>query len=391
MDNLTHTLIGIALGETASRRGVKPRMAAIYTSILGNNLPDLDFLLPLFSPHKSLDYLLNHRGITHSFLMAVPIGLFSAWAGAKLGRVSGGPERRLYVLGVVSAIFHVLADYCNNYGVHPFSPFLNRWYYGDFIFIVEPLFLFILLPFVFFTAQTRIGKIIPIILQVFLIGIVLSQKFTLPQVSVFLVLWAIFMNWIQSRSKSLVPVFASMITVLGAFCFGSLIAQKRIYRDSADRDRNAKVVQLATSPAPANPLCWSATLLEVTSKQEYLARSGFISLLPSVISPESCAFKFFQKIDRLSSVENINPRIYWVNEFKRPIEEFRALAQQNCIFKEFLKFSRVPIWYESPLGRISEDLRYIRKSGGFTSIDLDLTKECPYETISWVPPTDSLL
>jgi hypothetical protein len=33
---------------------------------------------------------------------------------------------------------HLLLDYTNSYGVHPFWPVRNDWYYGDAVFIVEP-------------------------------------------------------------------------------------------------------------------------------------------------------------------------------------------------------------------------------------------------------------
>src|SRR5690606_3787254 len=35
---------------------------------------------------------------------------------------------------------HLLMDYLNSYGIHPFHPFDSRWYYGDLIFILEPVF-----------------------------------------------------------------------------------------------------------------------------------------------------------------------------------------------------------------------------------------------------------
>ena len=33
---------------------------------------------------------------------------------------------------------HIVADAWNSYGVHPFWPFDNHWYYGDAINIYEP-------------------------------------------------------------------------------------------------------------------------------------------------------------------------------------------------------------------------------------------------------------
>src|SRR5262249_8885402 len=50
---------------------------------------------------------------------------------------------RDWVLATATAFFgvllHIFADSWNSYGVHPFFPLDNSWYYGDYIFIVEPI------------------------------------------------------------------------------------------------------------------------------------------------------------------------------------------------------------------------------------------------------------
>ncbi|HEX5484281.1 MAG TPA: metal-dependent hydrolase, partial [Terriglobia bacterium] len=62
MDNLTHTLVGIALGQAGLKRKSRYAMLAL---IIGSNLPDADIVTAL---HGGVDYLKNHRGITHSLL-----------------------------------------------------------------------------------------------------------------------------------------------------------------------------------------------------------------------------------------------------------------------------------------------------------------------------------
>ena len=44
------------------------------------------------------------------------------------------------VTACVGMVLHISMDGLNVYGVHPFWPFDARWYYGDLIFIVEPVF-----------------------------------------------------------------------------------------------------------------------------------------------------------------------------------------------------------------------------------------------------------
>src|SRR6267154_3282525 len=67
MDNLAHALVGAALMRAVADRHV-PRAASI--GILAANTPDLSELL-IGLPGTRADYLVLHRGITHSLLGAV--------------------------------------------------------------------------------------------------------------------------------------------------------------------------------------------------------------------------------------------------------------------------------------------------------------------------------
>jgi inner membrane protein len=68
----------------------------------------------------------------------------------------------LSLTAFLAALSHILLDWTNNYGVRPFFPFNPRWYYGDLVFIVEPvlwaLFLLALvLPWLFGLTDREIG------------------------------------------------------------------------------------------------------------------------------------------------------------------------------------------------------------------------------------------
>ena len=80
MDNLTHSLIGIAVAQWAGRSAapsksedeVKSRNSLwMWTSILGNNFPDLDVLYTAITPGV-LGRLLHHRGHTHTLIAIIP-------------------------------------------------------------------------------------------------------------------------------------------------------------------------------------------------------------------------------------------------------------------------------------------------------------------------------
>src|SRR6266566_7831462 len=66
MDNLAHALVGAVLMRAVADRHV-PRAASI--GILAANAPDLSELL-IGLPGTRADYLVLHRGITHSLIGA---------------------------------------------------------------------------------------------------------------------------------------------------------------------------------------------------------------------------------------------------------------------------------------------------------------------------------
>src|SRR4051812_47580723 len=94
MDNVTHTLIGLAVGQGfVGRRPEDPALgrAIVWASIIGNNLPDLDFVVPplLASATGStkLAYLLHHRGHSHTLIVGLGLALVVAALAARIGRV----------------------------------------------------------------------------------------------------------------------------------------------------------------------------------------------------------------------------------------------------------------------------------------------------------------
>lgn len=139
MDNLTHTLFGLALARTGlnSRgRWVAPVM------MCAANLPDLEWRGMPWSSRA--DYLLHHRGVTHSVLGMAVTSLLLALAVWAAGRMKPAwfrePPRFAFALccTVLSVYSHLLLDGLNAYGIRPWLPFDGSWYYGDMAFIVDP-------------------------------------------------------------------------------------------------------------------------------------------------------------------------------------------------------------------------------------------------------------
>ncbi len=142
MDNITHTLVGLALAES----GLKHRSGlATATLLIGANLPDVDGFLYFVA--SGTDALAFRRGWTHGVLaMAVlPLLLSAAIVGwARLTKRHLDPARSpvdvrwVLALAAIGVGSHPLLDLLNTYGVRLLMPFSGRWFYGDALFILVP-------------------------------------------------------------------------------------------------------------------------------------------------------------------------------------------------------------------------------------------------------------
>ena len=163
MENLTHTLIGLAAGEAFARwtrptEGGLPQGARrslfVTLAAIGGNAPDADLAWSYTASDRRFGYMLEHRGYTHTVLGCLVLaGLL--YAGAewwmRRRRLMPAPRDRLHLalVTVVGTLLHLGMDALNTYGVHPFWPFDNRWFYGDSLFIAEPLFWLAGAPLIF--------------------------------------------------------------------------------------------------------------------------------------------------------------------------------------------------------------------------------------------------
>ncbi|MEO8450239.1 MAG: metal-dependent hydrolase [Gemmatimonadota bacterium] len=143
MDNLTHTLVGLALADSGLKR--RSRFATA-TLVLGANLPDVDGLIYLMG--RGSDALTFRRGWTHGVLAMVLLpllltALVLAWdriVGRRRTAPPGAPVHPgwLVALAALGIWSHPLLDLLNVYGVRLLMPFSRRWFYGDTLFIIDP-------------------------------------------------------------------------------------------------------------------------------------------------------------------------------------------------------------------------------------------------------------
>jgi len=126
MDNLTHTLLGIALARAGGKR-LGPYATGILA--MAANAPDVDALSRL---NSTAAYLQWHRGITHSLVAApvlagVVVGLVVL--GRKLARSTRPfPAGRAFLVALGGIVFaHILMDWTTSYGTRLLLPFSDRW------------------------------------------------------------------------------------------------------------------------------------------------------------------------------------------------------------------------------------------------------------------------
>ncbi len=143
MDNLTHSLIGAALGQAGLKRRTGLAMPAL---IIAANLPDID--AACFFWLDGTEHLGFRRGITHGPIAMVVLPLLLAGALWGFDRWQAGrgkrPEGRLpvsfkwlFALSLIGCLSHPLFDWFNNYGVRLLEPFSSTWFYGDVLFIID--------------------------------------------------------------------------------------------------------------------------------------------------------------------------------------------------------------------------------------------------------------
>ena len=143
MDNLTHGLLGLALGALrrpdtlpgAAGRATPTDRAVLVAAVLASELPDLDTLL---ARGDAVTVALQaHRGLSHSLFFAPVVAL-----GATLGTCAlfrGARVRPVFLASLVSVLFaHLLPDLWTGWGTRVLLPFSDARLSLDWTMVVDP-------------------------------------------------------------------------------------------------------------------------------------------------------------------------------------------------------------------------------------------------------------
>lgn len=356
MDNLTHSIVGLALGELVERSlplegdplaQRTRRKLLLFSCWAASNLPDLDLLLtPLET--RPLGYLLHHRGYTHTLLALVPqaLALFTLiwllWPGARhLLRTSARARVATAGVACLGLALHLGMDYLNVYGVHPFAPFDGRWLYGDMVFIVEPVFWVALGTPLATTVSRRgsrwllYGLLAAVPLYAFVSGFL--QWGSLAALGGLGLLLASIELRTPARDRT--ALAAGLLAAAGFVVlqgFGVQAARSLVTTELAHRDGAARVLDVALTAFPSNPVCWGFVAIE-SGAGAYRLRRGILSLAPTLTPATACPAGLAGPLPASSA-----PSLAWQWEEAGDIAKLRALRRENCHLDAWLRFARVP-------------------------------------------------
>jgi inner membrane protein len=409
MDNVTHTLIGALLGETIARTmrgdsrglpGEVRRNLLVATSAIGSNLPDVDVFYSFIG--GKINYLLQHRGYSHTIigalLLAVVTFAIARWI---LGRRGQAPSSRdlawLAAVLAITPLLHIGMDFTNNYGVHPFWPLLDRWFYGDAVFIAEPLLWAACAPLVF-TFRSKLARFIVGAVLAIGIGLALFTGFVpLLAAIVLIVLIAamLLLGWRARQQVALLGGVALWLGVTAMFAVSSQFAGRRVEALAAITFPSARLIDHVLTPMPANPLCWEVMLVQ-TQDEAVIARRTMLALAPSLIPADGCLSRSLN----IPSSAPLQPvpapdtaQLHWYGEIATGLDALKSRVAMDCEAAAAMRFIRVPWLAAVGPDLVLGDLRYDReKSLGFAELALhDPPGRCPHPVPDWQPPRADLL
>jgi inner membrane protein len=409
MDNLTHTLAGVLIGEAIARflpagqSGLaqpQRRNVLVVLSAVCSNLPDSDLLYTISTGNK-LDYLSQHRGYTHTIvgiLVAAALAMLAVELWLRWRRLEPTRSDRRAILTAVglALVVHLALDATNSYGVHPFWPVHNHWLYGDAVFIIEPLLWTCAAPLLFLL-RSVVGRALMAAVLAAALALSFATEWILPASG--LVLGALMLGllvtaWKASATAALLSALGAWLVVTATFFGAGELAARRVAAEFSGPAPRFTLLDHVLTPMPANPLCWNVIAV-LTQGDRYALRRGVISTAPGVISAQACPDRSLDApttapLRRLA--ESPSAAVRWLDEYTVGRADFARIIQAYCDAAILMRFARAPWLAEREGGWAVGDLRYDREPElGFAEIELGAqSRACSTAMPPWVPPRRDL-
>jgi inner membrane protein len=416
MDNLTHSVVGLGLGALIDRslaaepdqdrRRTRSRMLLVI-GCLASNFPDLDLVLtPLLD--RPLGYLLHHRGHTHTLVAALLEAMlllalvWLLWPAARRLQQASAPARAGALLAAgAGLLLHLGMDSLNVYGVHPFWPFDPNWYYGDLVFIVEPVFWISFgVPLAALVRKPSLRRLWLAVIVLVPLGAMFLGFLQWGSLLGLLAL-GLLLAWIQRRNDehhgesraergrmALAAGLAASLAFVGVQALALQQARAIVANELQRIDAGERLLDTALSAYPSNPLCWSFVTVARTGSNDTGAvhlRRGMLSIAPRLAPVSHCPARIAGP-----ALEDAPPQIAWQAEDRAPVAALRTLAAQDCRVNAWLRFARAPALADG----VATDLRWGEPgSRNFSTLAYgqDGGKPCPRFLPRWGYPRADLL
>jgi inner membrane protein len=135
VDTLTHALSGALAGRATTPAGARiPVTARVVAGFFAAALPDADVVLSLASP---ITYLTQHRGVTHSMLLAPLWAFLLAWLFARFHRSDEISWRDYFGVCLIALAMHILGDLITSFGTMIYAPLSDRRVAWNTTFIID--------------------------------------------------------------------------------------------------------------------------------------------------------------------------------------------------------------------------------------------------------------
>ena len=378
MDNLTHSLVGLSLSKAGLER-VSPYATTVC--LLSANAADADIFAFIFGDRWTV--LHHHRGITHSIVGTIAIGLLVPLLAAIIERTIARVRQRaptirlrgLMVASLIAAATHPLMDWTNNYGVRPLLPWSGRWFYGDLVYIIDP-YIWLLLGGTAFllTNKGRSRMFAWAVLAAITTTLILIASIRGADASALRFLRVIWVTGVIAvvivRTTGLYQrlnhraALAALALVL-MYWGGLAVAHRAAYTAALAKanqlanDRGESMVKVASMPAIATPFRWQS--VAETDRAIY----RYPTAIPSADRPTD-----------LSEVRR----------FEKPTgraAELVSIAERDRRAQEFLLFARFPIAVPDSSDCIGQalvqfaDIRYTEPGATRGTFSVNVPVDCP--------------
>jgi membrane-bound metal-dependent hydrolase YbcI (DUF457 family) len=380
MDNLTHSLVGLASAKAGLEK-LSPY--ATMVCVISANAADADFVSLVLGDRWTL--LQHHRGITHSIIGTIAIGVLVAAVTFAIERVSSRFRKRtprirfggLLLASLVASATHPLMDWTNNYGVRPFLPWNGRWFYGDLVYIVDP-YIWLLLGVVVFlltsSTKTKIaGWCLLAVCATAVIGIAARPGVpeTIP-LRIALVIWILAISTVaimrtlgvhrKIGAKTALAALATLVLYWAflTFMHRNALADAQVIAANIAAERSERVLGVAAMPNAATFLRWQ-----------------------SVAETDRAMYRFTVGLGNTNGSTSVAEQVM---RYPKPAGQERALveiAEQDRRVRILLGFARFPLAHAEVGNCVGQtlvqfaDLRYTEPGRGRGNFSVNIPVDCP--------------